>query len=44
MYAFMPALIRYFLAEEQLLPQVDSTSASGATTTRTCARTSTSWW
>jgi uncharacterized circularly permuted ATP-grasp superfamily protein len=42
-YAYMPKLIKYYLGEEALLPQVP-TSAGRRTTSSTSPSTWTSWW
>ena len=43
-YAYVPTIIRYYLGEDPILPNVQTYSAADPPTARTCSSTSTSWW
>ena len=43
-YAYMPAIIKYYLDQEPLLGQVPPTSACARTTSPTCVTISPRWW
>ena len=44
-YAYVPAIIRYYLGEEPILPNVETYRAAATTRSApTCLTTSTNWW
>jgi uncharacterized circularly permuted ATP-grasp superfamily protein len=43
-YAYVPKIIRYYLGEDALLPNVPTYLCATTPTARTCSRTSGRWW